>query len=368
MPGEARGILSLIRQAPKAELHVHLRGAMPGHFFAKLLRKYAPTEALAGAPQRHVDLFRNCPHLLPFLSDAGDAGERAGNLFRFENFNQFLASYLFSSYFVREISDFRNLIQAVRQELAAQHVVYAEMTVSLGEYVNQGLDILELIEAMDEASQASSPLRLRWVVDLVRDLGPAATMETLRQLVGNRTESVVAITIGGAEHRFPPEQFAEHYRVARDAGLRLTVHAGEAAGPESVWGAIRSLGVERIGHGVRSIEDPRLVEYLAEKQIPLEVCLTSNIRTGVYRSYEEHPVRLLYDAGVAISISTDDPSFFNTSLAKEFEHLSTLGFSDGELLDLLKNGFRHAFLGEPEIESALNALEEHPSMLNFRSG
>ena len=354
MPGEARGIISLIRQAPKAELHVHLRGAMPGHFFAELLRKYSPSEALAGAPRRHVELFRNCPHLLPFLSDAGDPGEQAGNLFRFEDFNQFLASYLFSSYFVREIADFRNLIQAVRQELAAQNVVYAEVTVSLGEYVNQGLDIVELIEAMDEASRAPSQVRLRWIVDLVRDLGPVATMDTLRQVVKNRTESVVAITLGGAEHRFPPEPFAEHYRVARDAGLRLTVHAGEAAGPESVWGAIRSLGVERIGHGVRSIEDPRLIDYLAEKQIPLEVCLTSNICTGVYCSYEEHPVRRLYEAGVAISINTDDPSFFGTSLAAEFEHLGALGFSDDELQDLLTNGFRHAFLPPPESAALLD--------------
>ena len=354
MPGEARGIVSLIRQAPKAELHVHLRGAMPGHFFAELLRKYSPSEALAGAPRRHVDLFRNCPHLLPFFSDVGDPGERARNLFRFEDFNQFLASYLFSSYFVREISDFRNLIQAVQQELAAQNVVYAEVTVSLGEYVNQGLDILELIEAMDEASRAPSQVRLRWIVDLVRDLGPVATMDTLRQVVRNRTESVVAITLGGTEHRFPPEPFAEHYRLARDAGLHLTVHAGEAAGPESVWGAIRSLDVERIGHGVRAIEDPRLVDYLAEKQIPLEVCLTSNICTGVYRSYEEHPVRRLYEAGVAISINTDDPSFFGNSLAAEFAHLGALGFSDDELQDFLTNGFRHAFLPPPESAALLD--------------
>ena len=359
MSGEARGIISLIRQAPKAELHVHLRGAMPVHFFAELLRKYSPTEALAGAPQRHVDLFRNCPHLLPFFSDAGDPGERAGNLFRFEDFNQFLASYLFSSYFVREISDFRNLIQAVQQELVVQSVAYAEVTVSLGEYVNQGLDIVELIEAMDEASRASSQVRLRWIVDLVRDFGPVSTMHTLRQIIGNRKDSVVAITLGGAEHRFPPEPFAEHYRVARDAGLRLTVHAGEAVGPESVWAAIRNLDVERIGHGVRSIEDLRLVEYLAETQLPLEVCLTSNICTGVYRSYEEHPVRRLYEAGVAISINTDDPSFFGTSLTKEFEHLRALGFSDDELQDLLKNSFRHAFLPSDTITQLVTDFKDN---------
>ena len=314
MAKEAPRILSFIGQAPKAELHVHLRGTMPDHFFAELLRKYTPSQALADAPQRHIELFRRCPNLRSFFSDDGSAAERASSLFRFRNFEQFLASYLFSGYFVRDISDFRNLIEAVRRELIAQKIVYAEVTVSLGEYVKQGLAIGALIETMDEASRIPSGIRLRWIVDLVRDFGPETTMGLLRQILEQRPESIAAITLGGAEHRFPPEQFAEHYRVARDAGLRLTVHAGEAAGPESVWGAIRSLGVERIGHGVRAIEDPRLVEYLAEKQIPLEVCPTSNIRTGVYRSYEEHPVRRLYEAGVPISISTDDPSFFGTSL------------------------------------------------------
>ena len=356
-------ILLFIREAPKAELHLHLRGAMPGRYFIGLLRKYSAARALADAPPQHLDWFRNAPNLAPFLADASLDGaqvldDRAAGLFDYKNFEQFLATYLFTSYFFRDISDFQGLIEEVRRDLIAQNVVYAEVTVSVIEYLNQGLELTELIAAMETAAQ-SPQLRIQWIVDLVRNFGPEITLDALRRILAQRPASVCGITLGGAEHEYPPEQFAEHYRLARNAGLRLTVHAGEAVGPEGVWGAIRSLGVERIGHGVRAIEDPKLVEYLAEKQIPLEVCPTSNLRTGVYRSYDEHPVRRLYEAGVPISISTDDPTFFGTSLAEEFEHLSTLGFSDAELLDLLKNGFRHAFSDEEPMTPHMARLESY---------
>ena len=354
------GSVPSIREAPKAELHLHLRGAMPEHYFVGLLRKYSAKRALAAAPPEHLACFRRAPHLAPFLADAPGLDDRAAELFDYENLDQFLYSYLFTSYFFREISDFEGLIAEVRRGLISQNVVYAEITVSIIEYLRQGLDLSDLIAAM-EAIARSPEIRIQWIIDLVRNFGPDETLDVLQRLLALRANSVSGITLGGAERQYPPELFAEHYRLARDAGLHLTVHAGEAVGPESVWGAIRGLGVERIGHGVRSIEDPRLVDNLVEKQIPLEICPTSNLRTGIYRSYDEHPVRRLYEAGVPISINTDDPTFFRTTLAKEFEHLSTMGFSDDDLLDLLKNGFRHAFLDEPEIQSLLHRLPAWPS-------
>lgn len=329
---------------------------MPAEYFIGLLRKYSAERALAEAPPPHLDSFRRTPNLAPFLADAPGLEDRAADLFGYENFDQFLSTYLFTSYFYRDISDFEGLIDGVRRELIAQNIVYAEITVSVIEYLSQGLELSELIGAM-EAAARSPQIRIQWIVDLVRNFGTQVTLDALRRIVALRPASVCGITLGGAEHEYPPEQFAEHYRLARDAGLRLTVHAGEAVGPESVWGAIRGLGVERVGHGVRAIEDPKLVEYLAEKQIPLEVCPTSNLRTGVYGSYGEHPVRRLYEAGVPISISTDDPTFFNTSLAEEFEHLAALGFSDDELFELLKNGFRHAFLDEDAATAYVKRLE-----------
>ena len=331
-----------IRDAPKAELHLHLRGAMPVAFFAELLEKHPPRQALSDASDVHRDIFRSFPHLNPILDGSLPPQQAADAFFRFQTFPEFLGSYLLTSYFFRDVADFRKLILAVRETLAAQNIVYAEVTVSLIEYIQRGLKLPEMLEVMDETA-SSGQVRIRWIVDLVRDVGPEATLHMLRECIARKPASLCGITLGGSEHKVPAREFSRHYQLAKEHGLGLTAHAGEALGPESVWDTIRSLGVERIGHGVRSIEDPRLVDYLAEKQIPLEVCPTSNLKTGVYKSYEEHPVRKLYEAGVPISINTDDPSFFDTTLADEFEHLRGIGFSGEDLAALLENGFRHAF-------------------------
>lgn len=328
--------------APKAELHVHLRGAMPAAFFAELLGKHPAREALADASDRHRDILGSFPHLQPIMEGLLPAEQAAAALYGFKTFPEFLGSYLLTSYFFRDVADFRRLILGVRETLIAQNITYAEITVSLIEYQQRGLPLAEMLEAMDETA-AAGPLQVYWIVDLVRDVGPDAALTLLKDCLARKPRSLCGITLGGSEHKVPAREFKEHYALAKDHGLGLTAHAGEAMGPESVWDAIRSLHVERIGHGVRSIEDPKLVDYLVEKQIPLEVCPTSNLKTGVFRSYKEHSVRKLYEAGVPISINTDDPSFFNTTLAEEFEHLEDVGFSEEELAGLLRNGFRHAF-------------------------
>ncbi len=331
---------------------------MPGDYFERLLRKYPAWEILDRAPAKHCDLFRRCEHLQPFFAPPPAAGSVAANLFRYRSFEEFLISFLFTSYFFREIDDLRGLIDAVRRDLERQQIVYAEITISIGEYVNQGLPLPEILAALDEAAK-SPGVRLQWIVDLVRNFGPESTLRLLREIVALKPASVIGITLGGSEHLYPPALFAEVYRLARDHGLRLTVHAGEALGPVSVWDAIRTLGVERIGHGVRSIEDKGLVGHLAEHQSPLEVCPTSNVRTGVYPSYEAHPVRSLYEAGVPISINTDDPTFFGTTLAGEFHRLRGLGFSGEDLLEIVRNGFRHAFLSPDEKHGYLERVERH---------
>ena len=148
------------------------------------------------------------------------------------------------------------------------------------------------------------------------------------------------------------------YSKARDNGLRLTVHAGEAAGPRSVWDALQILGAERIGHGVRAIEDPSLVRYLADNKIPLEVSPTSNIRTGVYASYEAHPVKALFEAGVPVTINTDDPTFFRTTLVDEYAHVHAIGINENDIFEMIREGFVHAFLPKDEIDRYLRELEK----------
>jgi aminodeoxyfutalosine deaminase len=335
-------LAATIPAQPKAELHLHLVGAMPREFFAEQLEKYTPEEAFSDALPRHFEFLSPHKHLQNFLP-GGPAAPLADDLFRFPNFEGFLGSYFLSTFFLRDLDDLRRLVQAVRHNLVRENITYAEITISPTEHLyRESITVDSLAAFMDEVADQPGT-KIRWIVDTVRNLGVESGLNTIKSMLSVRPKSWVGITIGGAEHQFPPAQFKPIYRLAKDAGLRLSVHAGEAAGPESVWDAIRVLGAERIGHGVRSIEDPKLVEYLAEHQIPLEVCPTGNIRTGVYASPEQHPIKRLFDAGVPLTLSTDDPTFFGVSLTDEYLFAAQQGLTEAELDVIRQNGFDYAF-------------------------
>ncbi len=176
------------------------------------------------------------------------------------------------------------------------------------------------------------------VADLIRDFGPEKGLRWLREVDEVKHLGVVGIGIGGSEQAFPPEPYEAVYEEARQRGFRTSAHAGEAAGPESVWGAATVLKVDRIGHGTRAAEDPALVAFLAERQLPLEMCPISNLRTGVVRAIASHPIRAMFDAGVRVTVNTDDPKMFNTSLEDEYQALADeLEFSWPELQRLNEN-------------------------------
>jgi len=314
---------------------------MPAAYFARLLERISPAQALRTAPERHLEFFGRYPHLQPFLEPQASA-EAAERLFEFHDFPGFLASYLLSSYFVRTPEDFRGLVQAVADELAAQGLRYAEVIVSIPEYRMHGIALEPICEALSEASNRSD-IRLRWIVDLVRNFGHEAGLGLLKELLTRPPDGWVGITIGGSEADFPPAPFAECFALARANGLKLSAHAGEAAGPGSVWDAVRVLRVDRIGHGVRAVEDPRLLDYLAENQIPLEICPTSNIKTGVFQSLAEHSLPRLVEAGIPVTLNTDDPTFFQTTLAGEYDAARSMGLSDEALEQALANVRRFAF-------------------------
>jgi adenosine deaminase len=345
----------LIRRAPKSELHLHLRGAMPLAVFTTLLHKYSGDPVARRAPEHLMAWFQQYDNITPFLGTRPWSQADVAGLLQSQTFNQFLASFCFAGYFVRDDEDLHRLVAGVLEALRAQNVVYAEITVSVKEYLRQGIELASLINCLDEAAH-SPGLRVQWIVDLVRDFGVESGLQLLEDISKFNSPSIVGITIGGSEHLFPPQQFAPLYRAARDKGFRLTIHAGEALGPESVRVAL-DLGVERIGHGVRAIEDPSLVKHLAELGIPLEVCPTSNLRTGIYNSYHEHPVAALFDAGVPITINTDDPTFFQTTLVDEYLHVHSTGLDEPALVQILKNGFRYAFLPGSDIQAYLAGLD-----------
>jgi adenosine deaminase/aminodeoxyfutalosine deaminase len=201
-----------------------------------------------------------------------------------------------------------------------------------------------VFDAVAEAA-AGSPVQVRWILDSVRQFGVEAAMQVAELAAERLDRGVVAFGIGGSEERGPAEWFTGVFSFARSAGLRLTAHAGESGGPESIRAAL-ALGAERIGHGIAAARDPELIALLRERDIPLEICITSNLVTGVVQRLEDHPVRRLFDAGVPIVLNTDDPAMFGCTLVGEYRLAARqFGFSEAELRGIAANGFRYAFAG-----------------------
>ncbi len=217
-----------------------------------------------------------------------------------------------------------------------------------------GLSAQEITVALRKGLDRVPQLEVALIADLVRNRGPEHGLRNLLEIDEIKEYGVIGIGIGGAEHDFPPEPFASVYDRARALGFHTTAHAGEASGAESIWGALRTLHVERIGHGTRAGEDPRLLDYLVETQIPLEMCPLSNVRTGVVPSIEDHPIHRYFDRGLMVTVNSDDPKMFGNSLAEEYATLErVLGFTPDEVRTLILNGVRASWLPDVRKDEML---------------
>ncbi len=260
----------------------------------------------------------------------------------YADFAGFLKSFVWANQRLRTPDHYARVARRLFERLESEGVTYAEVILSVGVVLWKEQDLGAIYKALAREA-ARTPVTVRWIFDAIRQFG-AETAKPVFDLAAERVgEGVVAIGLGGDEQRGPAGLFGDLFREARDRGLRLTCHAGETAGPRSVWEALE-IGSERIGHGIRSVEDPALVAHLAAKQIPLEVCITSNLRTGAVPSLAAHPVRRLYDAGVPITLNSDDPALFGCTLTSEYELAAReFGFTEDELEGLTRNAFRYAF-------------------------
>lgn len=309
-----------LARIPKVELHLHLEGAIPLSALWELVRKYGGEGEVGSV----------------------DALERR---FRFRDFSHFIETWLWKQGFLREYDDFELIAEAVARDLAAQRILYVEAYISPADVEVHGLEPQPLIEAARRGLDRVPGITVALVPDLVRDTGPARGAVVLEQVAECRDLGVVGIGLGGSEHDFPPEPYAAVFERARELGLRTSAHGGEAAGPASVWGAVRALRVDRLGHGTRAVEDPALVDHLAERGIPVELNPISNLRTGVIGSVAEHPARTYYDRGLRLSVNTDDPKMFGNSLVDEFAALMTeQGFTREEVRDLTLQAVDAAWL------------------------
>jgi adenosine deaminase/aminodeoxyfutalosine deaminase len=308
-----------LREMPKAELHLHLEGSV--------------------APETLHEL------------DPGTPLNECRAIYEYADFDAFLKAFGAVGKRLRGPEDYGLVTRRLLEQLATENVRYAEITLAAGVVLWKGHEFGPIFDAVRQAARGSS-VEVRWIIDAVRQFGVEHAMRVAELAVERVGQDVVAFGIGGSEESGPAEWFTEVFAFAKSAGLRLTAHAGESMGPESIWAALR-LGAERIGHGIAAAQDPTLIRHLRENDIPLEICITSNLVTGVVKRLEEHPVRQLFDAGVPIVLNTDDPAMFRCSLTGEYGLAAqTFGFTEPELRTIAANGFRYAFGSRPVARNA----------------
>jgi adenosine deaminase/aminodeoxyfutalosine deaminase len=260
----------------------------------------------------------------------------------YTDFEGFIQSYIWVNRKLNSPEHYGLVARRLFQKLAAEGVVYAEVTISAGVILWKQQDLMPIYEAVQREA-CLSKIKVRWILDATRQFGVHAAKTVFDVAAELVNEGVVAIGLGGFEAGGPARWYAELYQEAREKGLRLVCHAGETTDAMSVWDALE-IGAERIGHGIRAIDDLALVEHLAEKKLPLEICISSNVRTGATGSVKEHPVRRLFDAGVPIILNTDDPALFECTLPGEYELArKDFGFTDEEISELVQNSFLYAF-------------------------
>jgi aminodeoxyfutalosine deaminase len=313
---------AFLAAVPKVELHLHLVGS-------------ASPATVAALAARHPD------HGVP----TGEA--ELAELFRFRDFPHFIRVYTQVNDLVTTAEDVALIVDGCAADLAGQSVVYAELTVTPYMHERVGMTHRELASGLAEghARAAGRGVDLAWIYDIPGQYGEEATRATLRDALDDPPDGLVALGLAGAEAGIDRAAFAPAFAAARAAGLPGVPHAGEGEGPESVWAAVRHLEPARIGHGVRAVEDPALVAHLAEAAIPLEVCPTSNVRTRVVPSMAEHPVGALIEAGVVVTVNSDDPHMFATTLTDEYRAVAaTCGLDVNGVAELVANGIAAAFL------------------------
>ncbi len=332
---------SFIAGLPKAELHVHQVGSAPLATVAALAARYEGRTSVPSDPDRLAEYFT------------------------FTDFGHFIDVYLSVVDLIRDAQDVHQLTYDVARGLAGQNVRYAELTVTPFTSVRSGVPAAEFCAAIEDArvqAERDFGIIVRWCFDIPGEAGQEAADATLDIALSLQPAGLVSFGLGGPEVGVPRPQFARHFAAARAAGLHSVPHAGESTGPETIWDAIQTLGAERIGHGIAAAQDPRLMAYLAEHDISLEVCPTSNVCTRSVTSLAEHPLPVLVAAGVPVTINSDDPPMFSTTLCREYSVAAgMLGLGEAGVADLAAAAVGASFASESDKKRILQEIREHVS-------
>lgn len=319
----------LITELPKVEQHIHIVGS---------IRPSTLLWLLFDSNIEHCELWNP---------------EKIQEFFQYRDFSHFIECYSFVTSCVRKERQFERIVYEMLEDEARQNVKYVEASFSAPDHTRLGLDYFDMIKAINrgvEKAHLNFGVECNLKIDLVRDYGPEAALKQL-ELMSVGRERVVAIDIGGREYSVPTKSFQEVYRRAREMGLHLTAHAGEACGPQSIWEAVDLLGAERIGHGVSARRDVALLEHLKRRKISVEMCPVSNLKTRVVNNIKGHPIRSFFDIGLAVTVSSDDPTLFETNMNNEYIVLhNELEFTLQELFRLSLNGIDSSFLPNEKKE------------------
>jgi aminodeoxyfutalosine deaminase len=331
-------VVSWLRGLPKAELHLHLEGTIKPETLLELSRRHD-----------------NEPLTI----------EGARALYQYENFLGFLMSFKAVTERLKGPQDYELITYNMIRELAAQGVVHSEVYVSFGIiYYWKKAEVEPYVEAIERGrlrGEKDFGTTVLWIVDAVRHFGVEEGARVFRKAaeLKEKYPSIVGIGIGGDEARGPADQFRDLYKEAKDAGLRLTAHAGESVGPESIWSAI-NIGAERIGHALAAQHDSELLEVLARKQIPLEINVTSNIKTGCCKHFDEHPVKEYFDSGLMVTLNSDDPPMFGSDLLGEYVLAQErYGFTLEQMRELAANAVEASFLDPTRKLALLQRVEQY---------
>jgi aminodeoxyfutalosine deaminase len=336
--GNLRNPDAFIAGLPKAELHVHHVGSASPRIVAELAARHPESPV----PRDPVELAK---------------------YFTFVDFAEFVEIYLSVVDLIRTPEDVRLLTYEVARDMAGQNIRYAELTVTPYTSMIRGIAPEAFCEAIEDARQAAETelgVVLRWCFDIPGEAGLPAAVETERIATSLRPDGLVSFGLGGPEIGVPRPQFKPHFDAARAAGLHSVPHAGETTGPETIRDAVDVLGAERIGHGTSVMGDPALVDHIAAKGVVLEVCPTSNVATRAVESLDAHPLRAMVDAGLTVTVNSDDPPMFGTDLSTEYAVAARLLDLDANgIADLARTAVRHSFAEDAVKQRILDEIDEY---------
>jgi aminodeoxyfutalosine deaminase len=336
---------SVFASLPKAELHVHLEGSIEPDTVVELAARHGVTLTAADTAPRYAP----------------------------GTFDQFIENFIWITSFLRGPADYALIAQRFAESLQRQNVLYAEVTLSIGVMIRRNQDPAENFAALRDAAAKVPGVQLKYVFDAVRQWGAASAMEVARIAAELHSPDIIAYGIGGDELGLPTIDLRPVYEFVASQGMHRLIHAGEIGGPEIVRESVELLGAERIGHGISIMRDERIMDFIAARNIPLEFCPTSNLRTGALArqigrptaGYDQHPLPSVFRRGIPVTLSSDDPTMFETTVSDEYGHAQDMGMTAAELVQLAEASFQHSFLGPEEKRAMLDKFHSGVAALGL---